>query len=394
MKVCFLEIQPFPYNIGGGTTYLLKISKYLIKMGHDVSIITSRAGDNQKRLPTPKGLKIYNVGLPHKIFRKSGLMKTIVGLAYRAIWEISWIFSAKRKLAEINPDVCNPQSAITTSLPCSISNRPFVVNQHGVHLEGFRELWKERKTPIVVRLADIYSFIEGYNCKKARKIFCVNQATYDFYSKFGKSKCVLLPHAVDFDNFKTVNFSKKKDYLFVGRLTEQKGASYLIDALELLDRKGKSLTLNIIGDGEPSYVNPLKEKAANFKNIKVNFLGFVTGKRFYESYLNSSVLISSSIFESFGLVILEAMAGGCAIISADHDGGRLLVKKPFGIIFPFQDKKSRTINLAKAIEKSLKWDTYKMGMAARKEAAKHSYEKLAEIYANYYKQVISEATFR
>lgn len=384
-------MQPFPYNIGGGTTYLLTLAKYMIRRGHRVSIITSKPGNEQKPLPLPRGLEVYNVGIPHKVFKKSSLLDTLYALVYRARWEMAWVRAAKKKLNELNPDICNPQSSITTALPCSLSGKVFVVNEHGVHLEGFRKLWSERKSKVVVWLSKVYGIIEQYNAKRAKRLFCVSKDTYAFYKKFGKSKCILLPHGVDFDYFKKIDFAKKRDYLFVGRLTEQKGFAYLINALELLDKQKVKLTIRIAGDGDQAYVAPLREKTKKFKHVKVHFLGFVTGKPLYDLYAQSSVFISSSIFEPFGLVITEAMASGCAIISANHEGGKLLVRPSYGSIVPYEQETKRAEGLAKAIQASLKWNTTQMGKNARRAAGAYSYDVLVEKYLAYYTDVIKEA---
>lgn len=390
MKICFLELQPFPYNIGGGTTHVIDLSKYLIEQGHDVCIISSKPGNNQKALKTHPSLKIHSVGLPHKIFQKKNFISTLFNVAYRLLWEASWIIAARNKIREINPDICNPQSLISTSLPCSLSGTPFVATQHGPYLAGFRKLWSERRSKTVIFLSKIYELIEKYNARKAKIITCVGSDTYNYYKRFGKEKCIIITHGVDPDNFQNSNKRNKRDYLFVGRLTEQKGFSYLIEALSLLDSQGIKLTLNVAGDGDVKYVSPLKEKASKFKNIKVNFLGFKTGKDLYEVYASAGIFISASIFEPFGIVLTEAMASGCAIISADHEGARRLVKSNYGSIVDYASEKDRARNLAATIKKSLKWDIKKMGGLAKKESKKYSYRFLAKEYVKVFSKAIEK----
>ncbi len=390
MKICFLEIQPFPYNIGGGTTHLIDLSKYLIKKGHEVCIVTSKPGNRQKPLPLHPKFKVYQVGVHHKIFKKKGILWTIPNLLYRFFWEFSWVLAATKKLKEIDPDITNPQSLITTSLPCSLLEKKFVVTQHGVYLDGFRKLWKERGSRSVLALSKIYEKIENYNARRASYITCVSQGTYNYYKRFGKSKCSIITHGIDPDNFKNVNFKEKKDYLFMGRLTEQKGVSYLIDALEILDKEKIKVTLNIAGDGEKNYVDPLKKKASSFKYVKVNFLGFLTGKPVYNLYKKSRVFISSSIFEPFGIVLSEALASGCAIISANHEGGRLMVKQGIGKLVNFEDGKKRAHNLAQGIKESLHWDTNKMGRKALEESKRYSYDYLSDKYIEIFERIVKE----
>jgi glycosyltransferase involved in cell wall biosynthesis len=387
MRICILELQPFPYSIGGGTTHIIDFSKYLIKQGHEVYVITSKPGDNQIRIDTDKNLKVIEVGVPHKIFKKTNLFTTIYSLFSRIKWEIIWVLEAKKVLNKINPDICNPQSLITTSLPCSFSKRKFVATQHGVYLDGFRKLWSERKSKSVLLLSHIYEIIENFNAKRASFITCVGADTYEYYTKFGKDKCKIITHGIDPDKFKNVNLSKKKDYLFMGRLTEQKGVSYLIDAFKILDDEKIKITLNIAGDGDKDYVFALKEKTSKFKYVKVNFLGFVLGNNKFDLYKKSKVFISSSIFEPFGIVLTEAMASGCAMISSNHEGARLLIKPSFGEIVEYKNESERAQNLANAIKHSLKWNIKKMGAEAIKTSKPYSYEMLTKEYIKVFEKI-------
>lgn len=390
MKICFLELQPFPYSIGGGTFHLIRLSKYLIKKGHEVSIITSKPQGSQKQLETDPKLKIYNVGPPHKVFKKTGILSTIPNLIYRFFWELSWIFSASRKLKEIKPDICNPQSLISTALPCSLTHTPFVSIQHGVYLSGFRNLWKERGSKAVLLLSKIYEREENFNGKRAESIICDGNGSYEYYKKFGKEKCTIITPGIDTEEFSKVRFSSKKDYLFMGRLTEQKGLEYLIDALKILDKEKIKLTLNVAGEGEESYVKPLRDRANSFKNIKVNFLGNILGKEKLDLYNKTKIFISSSIFEPFGIVIAENMASGTAIIASDREGPKLLVKPSFGKLVPFDKKEERARNLAKTIKESLRWNTIKMGKESIKESKKYSYDLIADKTLKVFEKAITK----
>jgi len=385
-------MQPYPYNLGGGTVHITKLAKYLISDGHDVSIITSKPGNNQKPIATPKGLKIYNVGIKHKIFKNTGIFSAIPNLFYRLLWEMTWIYSAKRKLNQLNPDISNPQSSVTTALPCSLSKRVFVPSQHGVYISGFKALWKERGSRAALISSKAYEKMENFNAKRASLIICAGKGAQEYYSsKFGKNKCRLIYPGIDLEDFSKPNFSRKKEYLFMARLTEQKGLEYLISALELLDKQGVKLTLNVVGEGEKEYVQPIKQKALNLKNIKVNFLGNLVGEEKNKVYARTKVFISSSIFEPFGIAMVEAMASGCAVVSAEHDGSKVLVKSGFGKVVPFKGKNERALNLAKAIKDSLKWNISKMGQKAILESKKYSYESIAKETEKVFKEALNNA---
>lgn len=120
------------------------------------------------------------------------------------------------------------------------------------------------------------------------------------------------------------NQEGKKVILFVGRLAEKKGVTYLIDAMK--DIEGK---LVIIGDG------PLREtleKQARKYGDKIEFWGSKSHQELREIYASADVFVAPSITakdgdkEGLGLVLLEAMASGLPVVGSDSGGIPEIVK--------------------------------------------------------------------
>lgn len=127
-------------------------------------------------------------------------------------------------------------------------------------------------------------------------------------SKFGKQ--YFIPNYFDQGN--------KKVVLFVGRLAEKKGATYLIEAMKDIDA-----LLVIAGDGPLR--NKLEKQAEEIKE-KVKFLGAKTHEELKYIYASADIFVAPSITasdgdqEGLGLVILEAMASGLPVIASDSGG--------------------------------------------------------------------------
>jgi glycosyltransferase involved in cell wall biosynthesis len=110
--------------------------------------------------------------------------------------------------------------------------------------------------------------------------------------------------------------------VFVGRLVEKKGVTYLIEAMSILAKKYEDLKLDIVGDG------PLREslerQAREFKvDDRVNFVGSVLNEE-VPGYLRAakisvmpSVVASSGDQEGLGLVAVEGLGCGCAVVAFD-----------------------------------------------------------------------------
>lgn len=141
------------------------------------------------------------------------------------------------------------------------------------------------------------------------------------------------------------SYSKKeKIVLSVGRLEKVKNYKLLIDAFHLLNLADYSLV--ILGEGS------LKDELQNYINSKnisnVFLLGFMNPNKFYEK---ATLFVSSSLSESFGNVIVEALSYGINIVATQTEGAEeILAYGKYGTLVSMNDK----IALASAIMKRIK----------------------------------------
>ena len=121
------------------------------------------------------------------------------------------------------------------------------------------------------------------------------------------------------------------NYLFVGRLVNEKNLDMLIAAFKDLQH----LNLTIIGFGEEE--NRLKASASD----NIFFTGAIDNIRLSEYYQKADVFILPSITEPWGLVVEEALNNGIPVIVSDRVGCRDdLVSEKNGIVFPYSDIKA------------------------------------------------------
>lgn len=107
--------------------------------------------------------------------------------------------------------------------------------------------------------------------------------------------------------------------IMVGSITPLKNNSDAIDALRILIGEGLPLTLDIYGEGPPSYIKKLKKKirAAGLQR-HVTLMGFYNDTE--QLYAEANLLLITSKIETFGRVAVEAMLAGCPVISSDAGG--------------------------------------------------------------------------
>ena len=137
-------------------------------------------------------------------------------------------------------------------------------------------------------------------------------------------KVVVIPHGIDpsdFESFKKKERDEGLSILFVGRITHQKGLDRLIFAMKGILKVMPEVKLTIVGPSIPSerkyYMHILRMVNQLDLNRCVRFLGRVSKDKLLEMYNQASVFVAPSRFESFGIVLLEAMASGCLLYTSD-----------------------------------------------------------------------------
>ncbi len=207
----------------------------------------------------------------------------------------------------------------------------------------------------------------------------------DYYNKH-KDKFYELPFAVDTKRFYLQENKKPKEnirLLFVGGLDKAhyfKGLNVLFKALNGL--KQDKWRLNIVGSG--SMRKYYEKSARKFEiNEKVKFKGQLDQASLVSEYQNADLFILPSINsnEAFGLVLIEAMACGTAVIATDLPG----VRKVFTIKEGLLARPGDSIDLRNRIQELLK-DRVRlsgMGRAGRELAInKYSEDKIKDKYEN------------
>lgn len=168
-------------------------------------------------------------------------------------------------------------------------------------------------------------------------IVCINSSSLEYYETYNKN-VFLIPNIIGepFENITEINFQEKKNQLiYVGRLDEEKNVANLIDVISRVDMK--DFIFKIIGDG--AELEKLK-KIVNRKNLesKIFFMGRQNIEEIKNNLLQSKIFLFMSKTEAFGMVLLEALFCGNALISYDCNYGPSdIVKNDNGFLVPMND---------------------------------------------------------
>ena len=173
--------------------------------------------------------------------------------------------------------------------------------------------------------------------KKAAAMICVSQATADAvedyalanYNTSVKERLHVVHEGVDATFFKAPNVEEITDYhivksllntsfvLTVGQISPRKNLQTVLRAFNKLKDKLPNLQLITVGGNGWDY-DKVKEqvKVLGLEN-RVHFLGYVSDDLLRFLYRKAVVFVYPSLFEGFGLTVLEAMASSCPVITSN-----------------------------------------------------------------------------
>lgn len=168
----------------------------------------------------------------------------------------------------------------------------------------------------------------------------VSNTLKEFYQdKIGKTKCIYIPNVIDNLPKNTSNL-KYNNLINVGRLEQEKDQSTLIDIFKEVKKEIKDAKLYIIGDGSLKEKLNNKIKEYNLED-SIFLLGFLSKKEMEKYLLDSKIFVMTSITESFGIVLIEAMSYKIPCIAFDTaDGARNLLNNKNGILVSNRSKET------------------------------------------------------
>jgi phosphatidylinositol alpha-mannosyltransferase len=219
----------------------------------------------------------------------------------------------------------------------------------------------------------------------------VSAAARHFIDRFFPGDYKVIPNGVDVDRFRrAVPIARWQDgtrnLLFVGRHEPRKGLLELLKAYRLLRKTGCDCRLLVVGSG------PQEREARRYVATRrlhgVEFLGRVTDAEKAQLFRTTDIYVSPATGgESFGIVLLEAMAAGAPIVCSDIHGYKGVVRRGReGLLVPPRQPKP----LAAAIGRLLGDEALRreMSEAGRQRAEEFSWPRVTARVEAYYGFVI------
>lgn len=364
-----------PYNIfkgGGVQECVLALKQELKARGHTVQIITPRPRD----VPAKYDKDIILVGSGKDVkspFHTTGqISSTVDSAALDAMLETHKF------------DLLHFHEPWVPLMSWQLLNRSKVA-----HVATFHA-----KLPETVMARTIERVVTPYTravLKFLTELTAVSDAASEYVTSLTNKKPVIIPNGIDLQKYTprpTKKKGKVRTILYIGRLERRKGVKYLIQAFALLAKDNDNIQLQIIGDGTDR--TKLEEFVDNKKIPRVVFRGYVSEEEKISAIADADVFCSPALFgESFGIVLLEAMALGTVVLAGNNPGYSAVLKDKadVSIINP-KDVKAFAARLDMLLydEKLRKsWQQW-----ALKHVKQFNYSDITDMYEQVYKKALKQ----
>ena len=328
MRILICNYEYPPIGGGGGVT-TKRLAEELAKK-HSVTVLTS-AFDGAALHEVLESVEIYRV----PVLRRMN-MHTASLISMLLFWPMSFL-KGSRLCRERKFDILNSHFAIPTGPGSIMLSRkfgiPHILSIHGGDIfDPSKKLSPHQTWGLHWAVQSIINLSK----RVLAQSFNTRDNAYKYY-KINKP-IKIIPHAIKRPIFKKIDRESlgfnKDDFLLIsiGRLVSRKGAPYLV---EMMSRIGdKRVKLLVLGDG-PEKASLEKMVSQLGLGDSISFMGWVSEEEKFQLLSISDLYVSSSLHEGFGLIFIEAMACGLAIVAFDNGGHRdFLVDGNTGYLVP------------------------------------------------------------
>jgi len=301
--------------------FVLELCKRLVIKEFDIDVLAPHAS-GAKKYETINGVNVYRY--PYFLSKyellsyNSGILANLKNnkLIYMLVpfFLVAQMFAIWKKLSDKKYDLIHAHWIIPQGFLCVVICKYFIkkspkilCTSHGSDLFALQSRFISAIRRWTLEYVDSMTVVSEY-----MKSLCLIDSDMS-------NKVHVCSMGVDLKG----HFIPKKDIyrdryriIFVGRLVEKKGIAYLLDAIKKLINKFEKINLIVVGDGSDRSMLENKCKDLMIEQ-HVKFQGSVSQDELPGLYSSASIFVMPSIDqEGLGLVAVEAMGCGCAVITS------------------------------------------------------------------------------
>ena len=368
MKIAMVCPYDFTWP-GGVTAHVEQLARELGRLGHEVQVLAPHSPSREvpdieqfiplgRSVPLPSGGSIARVCLS---------------------W---WLLPKVRDLLRREEfDIIHLHEPMAPILPLCVLEFSKSVNIGTFHASYSHQRLYTLAHPIIKRWH-----------KRLHGGIAVSDAAFRYVNKAFPADYKIIPNGIDVDHFANhpdpwPQFQDgKTNILFVGRLEKRKGLKYLLEAYSQLKWDLPDIRLIVVGPGQPDRDSYRILGARSLRDVE--FVGKVSYGDLARYYATADIFCSPATgAESFGIVLLEAMAAGKPVVASNIEGyDGILTHNQEGLLFPPKDAEALSEALALLIENPEL--ARRLGASGRKTVEKYRWSVVTAQVAEYYENCL------
>ena len=332
MKIAMVS----PYDLtwpGGVTAHVTQLARELGRSGHEVQVLAPHSPsrthvDAEQFIPLGR-----SVPLP------SGGSTARVSLSW-------WLYPKVRDILRREEfDIVHLHEPMVPILPLCVLEFSNSVNVGTFHASYSHQRLYTIAHPIIKRWH-----------RRLHGAIAVSPAAYRYVHQAFPGEYKIIPNGIDVDKF-ALNAAPLPQYqdgktniLFVGRLEKRKGLRYLLEAYSKLKWRMPNTRLLVVGPGLPDEESFEIIGARRLQDVV--FVGKVDDEGLPRYYASADIFCSPATgAESFGIVLLEAMAAGKPVVASDIEGySGIISHGQQGLLVPCKNSEELAKSLSLLIE--------------------------------------------
>jgi phosphatidylinositol alpha-mannosyltransferase len=375
MKIAL--VSPYDFAAPGGVVnHISCLEQQFTRMGHEVKIIAPAS----KAVHT-LGERFIRIGTPRPIPVSGSIARVTVSVRLEA--QINEAFDRE------NFDICHLHEPLMPTL-CTTTLRLKRTPMVGTFHASGGKPWYTMFGPLAKWYLDRWF-------RKLDTRIAVSIPAMEYVSSYFPADYRIIPNGVDTSHFNhnvspIEEFSDGKlNILFVGRMEKRKGFDYLLKAYKRVKREIPQCRLIAVGPGV-RLRNKYQRRINRNGLSDVVFTGYATYSDLPRYYKTADIAcFPATGRESFGIVLLEAMAVGKPVIATNIPGyASVLTEDAGGILVPPKDgDKLAEALLTMITNKSLR---QQMGDMGRPKALEYDWERVAQRVMDLYVKTLNKTS--
>ncbi len=357
---------------GGIERILVDKMNALSAEGYEVYLITVNQGNHEIPFPLHPKVVYYDLNIRfHQQYQYHGIMRLFKLIQLYA----SFREKLSEKLQTINPDIilCT-RIKLLDSIAKVSGNIPLVFESHTSCLEAYYSNLGRLKLML-------FNYINRY-ARKAQLVVPLTEEDAKEWRKINPN-VVVIPNIVHLNNTGVNSDCTSKSAVYVGRFSDEKDIGSLLQIWKLVYASHPDWSLHIYG----GYGGQYDTLVAEINRMNANIVVHKPTPHIIDEYANHSMLLLTSTFEPFGLVMPEAMSCGLPVVAFDCPYGpaEIITDGVDGFVIPDRNIKLFAEKVCWLIEHPE--ERLRMGQSGVASSQRYSVKEILPLWKSLFEQL-------